>query len=124
MVTDKEKLVQIIKIQAEAFLLDAGEFYPFGTYIGENGEIVPISTYLGDDYPASLDLIEFLEKALKEKLANGCIRIAAIAIDILIREDIKAYDAIEIRFYANDNFFDKRKIRYEIQENLVHFFES
>ncbi len=54
-----EKLARVLKQQAEAFLLDAREFYPFGTYINMKDEIVPFGAYTGEDeYPPSQDVID------------------------------------------------------------------
>ena len=93
-----ERIVNVLKQQAEAFLLSAKEFYPFGTYINYDGEIVPVGAYLEGDFPPSLPLIDLLEKDFKQLVEKGAYAIAAIAIDVRLTENGIIYDGIEMRF--------------------------
>src|SRR5471030_1504761 len=112
-----ERLENVIKIQAEAFLLDANEFYPFGSYINMKDEIVPVAAYLEGDRPPSAPLIALLEKRFKTDTTNY--KAAAMAIDISININEEIYDAIELRFFEpNKNVF-KKHIKYKVKDGCV-----
>jgi hypothetical protein len=117
-----EILINVIKQQAEMFLLDAGEFFPFGALINKENKIIPTAAYLEDenDGPQSQPLIEMLEESLKRGLANGDYIIGAVAFDILFTENDEKYDAIAIRIYETDAF-SERVFKYYIHENHVEF---
>ncbi len=56
-----DKLIENIINQANAFLNDAGEFYPFGAKLVVNGDVIPVGVY-SDNYTDSQELIRTLEK--------------------------------------------------------------
>jgi hypothetical protein len=117
-----EILLKVIKQQAEIFLLDAGEFFPFGTCINKENKIIPTAAYLEDedDRPESQPLIEMLEGSLKRGLNNGEYIIGAVAFDILLTENGEKHDAIAIRIYETDAFRE-RIFKYYIHQNHVEF---
>ena len=117
-----EILIKIIKQQAEIFLLNMGEFFPFGTYIGQQNNIVPFSVYIEDedDRPASQPLIELFEKNIKNGLAKGEYLIGALAYDIFIRENDEKFDAIMIHIFDTDNDYEM-PFKYYVHENHVEF---
>lgn len=119
---NKALLTQIIKRHTEAFLLDAAEFFPFGAYINKNNELVPCSAYVEseDDRPESITLINILETHFDKELKNGDIIAAAIGIDVIIRKNGQAFDALEIRFFAS-NKTDMERFKYAIQSDHVDF---
>jgi hypothetical protein len=119
--TNIERLVSILKLQAEAFLLDAREFYPFGTYIDMEDKIVPVGAYLGDGHPMSLEVIEFLEKTFAIRLQKGECKIAAIAIDSYMKQNDEKYDGIEIRFFEVGKEVYKKYFIYIIKDSYVEF---
>jgi len=118
----KEKIINIVLQQAELFLLDANEFYPFGTCVNKKDEIIPVGAYLGGDHPESQALIDLLEKDFKEGIETGNYKIAALAIDILIRKGNERYDGIEMRFFEPKGI-SKRVYEYTIKEHSVEFVE-
>jgi hypothetical protein len=118
-----EKLVRVPKQQAEIFLLDAKEFYPFGTYINMKDEIVPVGAYTGEDeHPLSQDVIDLFEKGFIKKIQNGECKIGAIALDIYINENSEKYDAIESRFFEHGKEVYKKYFRYSIKDMRVEFY--
>jgi len=119
-----EKLVDVIKKQAKMFLLEAGEFYPFGSYINNKNEVVPVGASSGDDHPPSLELIDLLEKALKEHIQKGDCKLAAIAIDVAIKEHGRSFDAIEMRFLEANKVVNKKYYKYELKQHSVEFFDN
>ncbi|MCR8559494.1 hypothetical protein KXD93_17685 [Mucilaginibacter sp. BJC16-A38] len=124
MESDLEIIIRVLKMQAEAFLLGAKEFYPFGTYINKTGEIVPVGAYLGSDYSPSLPLIDLLEKDFKQGIENNEYKIAAIAVDGSVTEKGIVYDIMEIRFFETDKDIYKKYYKYKINPHSVDFLES
>jgi hypothetical protein len=115
-------LITIVKEQAEIFLLDAGEFYPFGTVADKYNKIIPIAAYLGEpnDRPQSVPLIELIEEAIKAKIISGDYIIGAVAIDVTINENDELIDGLEIRVFEHDRSY-KQLFRYAIKQNTVVF---
>jgi hypothetical protein len=117
-----ETLIRYIKLQAEVFLLNAQEFFPYGTGIGKDNNIISIAAYIEDvnDRPESAPLIEMLERNIKIGIAKGDFLIGALAYDIFITENEEKFDAIMICIYENDNF-EKRHFKYYIHDSYVEF---
>lgn len=122
MMDNYERLIHAIKQQAEIFLLDAREFFPFGSCVGRENEIIPIAAYIDDkdDRPESQQLIEMLENGINKGLTTGDYITGALAFDSLINEDGKKYDAVMIRIFENDNMIEKH-FKYFVHENRVEF---
>ncbi|RFZ81685.1 hypothetical protein DYU05_17830 [Mucilaginibacter terrenus] len=115
-----EQLTDNIKLQAEAFLLDAGEFYPFGASISTKGVLRPLSAYSESDNPPSIELINLLESYIKRSVLDGKYLIAAIGIDVNIKENDMNIDAIEVRYFEPERVF-KRYYKYQIERGSVKF---
>ncbi|WP_316823041.1 hypothetical protein [Pedobacter gandavensis] len=116
-----EDLIYLIKEQVQTFLLDGGEFYPFGACIDKNDQLVPVSAYLDGEFPSSLELISMLEKSFREKVGKGEYKVAAIIIDVTVKEDGIGYDAIEIRFFEPNNQEDTEYMKYNKHSNYIEF---
>jgi hypothetical protein len=118
----KDRLTQIIKQQAELFLLDSGEFFPFGSSIDADNQITPIGAYIEDknDKPASLDVINLLEKDIRDEIESGRYILAAIAVDVLLRENGKSFDALQIRFFEIGKEYTET-FKYIIEKGRVRF---
>ena len=121
----KDRLTQAIKQQAELFLLDAGEFFPFGSSIGSDNQIITIGAYIEDenDRPASLEVMSLLERSIHKELEQGRYLCGAIAVDVLLRENGKTYDALQIRFFEIGKEFVET-FKYIIEEGRVRFFND
>lgn len=119
--SDIERIVQVIKQQAELFLLNAREFYPFGTYINMNDKIVPVGAYPGGEHPASADVIDLLERGYNKKIQNNECKIGAIALDIFINQNGEKYDGIEIRFFEPGKDIYSQVWKYLIKDGYVEF---
>lgn len=118
-----EKLIKVIKEQVQMFLLDAGEFYPFGSCIDENNKIKTVGVFFEDEHPSSLEVISLLEKNMRTGTQNGVYKIAAIAIDVTINENSMDQDAIEIRIFEKDNREYKKYIKYNTYGTHVAFYD-
>lgn len=117
-----EKLIRVIKEQAQIFLLDAGEFYPFGSCIDENNKIKPVGVYVEDERPSSLEVISLLENNMRIGIQNGAYKIAVIAVNVTIKENNVDRDAIEIRIFEIGNKEYKKYIKYTTYGTHIEFF--
>jgi hypothetical protein len=117
-----ERLLNIIKQQAEIFLLDAREFFPFGTYINSKNEVVPLSAYIKDanDRPESQPLIDMLEQWIRTCINNNDCVIGALAYDVVMTKNHEKFDVMVIRIYENDKFLE-HYFKYDIYEDHVTF---
>src|ERR1700712_4189928 len=99
-----QELVENIIRQADYFLKEQGEFYPFATVISKNGEIRPLGLLLEDNYPESEDVIEHLEKLLDQGISRGEYQSAAIGINVMMKKNQKyESEALEIRLKPGKN---------------------
>jgi hypothetical protein len=119
-----ERLINVIKQQAEAFLLDAREFYPFGTYINSKNEVVPFSAYIeeANDRPESQPLIDMLERGIRTRINSGDCITGALAYDVVRTKNHVKFDVMVIRIYENDKFIE-RYFKYDSYEGHVTFLE-
>lgn len=117
-----QQLISIVKQQAEIFLLEEGDFYPFGTYLTHSGEIVPVSAFIEeeDDRPNSNKIISLLEKASDQKLISGECSAFAIATDVAINEGGVKYDAVQIRIKEQNNS-KELFLKYQLNETSITF---
>ena len=122
--TQAETLIKVIKQQAEVFLLDAHEFYPFGTAIDKENNIIPLAAAIEaeNDRPESQPLIDKLDNHILNGIKNGEYIIGGSAYDILMNKNQEKFDAMLIRVYENDRFVE-RFFKYYIHEDKVKFFE-
>jgi len=106
---------------------DANEFFPFGVAIGKNHDIKPISIYFGEEHPSTIDVLEKLEKALKDRLEKKEYLYAAMGLDVYININtsmgIEKKTALEIRFYFKEST-SKYYFLYFKKDNEYFFEES
>jgi hypothetical protein len=118
----RKQLLDNIKMYAEAFLLDADEFYPFGSLIKTSGEIVPVAAYTEDenDMPPSDDVLKLLQSRLE---SNVDYLIAAIGVDILLGLNNQKCDALQIRVFEAGKQTEDLRFIYVINKDSVSFTE-
>ncbi|WP_199140408.1 hypothetical protein [Pedobacter sp. ASV12] len=119
--TFEEMMVNNILYQAEQYLKELGAFYPFGCAIDKNNRIVPLSAYSENDNPPAQELIEVLEAGIIKNFKEGNYFIAGIAVDVLLKEADRSYDAIEIRIVEKGNEQYKKQIKYTLKDGKVEF---
>jgi hypothetical protein len=119
----RQQLLDNSKMYAEAFLLDAGEFYPFGTLINPSGEIVPLAgdVEAENDMPLSNDVLNVLQDYLE---FNADYLIAAIGVDILLGLNNQKYDALQIRVFEAGKQTEDLRFIYVINKDNVGFTEA
>lgn len=117
-----EQLLSNVKEQVQIYLLDSGEFFPFGVAIDITNNIKPFSIYINEknDRPSSLDLINLLENHVQKELINGNYLFACICINVALKQNEQLVDAIEIRIFEKNNTY-KKYFEYIIKANYVEF---
>ena len=115
-----EKLINVSKTQAEVFLLDAGEFYPFGNYIDKEDKVKPLLIYLENDMPKSQEVIEVLEDSFQSGLLNEY-KMAAIATDVLMTVKGEKLDALQIRLFEDGKEVSEIYLKYIVNKDNVEF---
>lgn len=120
-----EAIRENIILQANSFLNEAGEFYPFGAVINTKGEMKPVGVYFGQEYPDATDVIDRLGLALYEGLENGNYKIVGMGIDIYLpAENEEKRTAIEVRIMSINGLIAKFWLPYQFnQSNKVVFQE-
>lgn len=117
MTNNLEQLIDVVKQQAELFLLDAFEFYPFGSYISLENEIVPVGVSLENDFPTSAEVISSLEKYF----SGIDYKAAIIAIDTKVNKGGELFDALQIRLMSRDSDIKTLYFKYLINDQQVQF---
>lgn len=92
-------LVENIIRQADYFLKECNEFYPFATVIGRKGEIKPFGILLENDRPHPEIVLKELQKVLASGLSLGEYQAYAIGINVSLNQEKSVQDAIEIRIF-------------------------
>ncbi|HEY0611782.1 MAG TPA: hypothetical protein VGD35_19050 [Chitinophaga sp.] len=114
-----------IILQAENFLNEAGEFYPFGAVIDTKGDLKPVGIYFGEEHPDAGEVIDRLGVALYEGLERGDYKIVGMGIDIYLPgRGEKKRSAIEIRIMDINGLIAKFWLPYQLNQfNKVEFEE-
>lgn len=117
-ITDKhiQQLIDSLISQATYFLNEAGEFYPFGAILDADMRLRPIGFFTKDEYPSSQEVLNELETAVKAGFENQQYRVAAIGVDVTIKDttgDAGQISAMQIRIYTEDGIAAIRYAAYE-----------
>jgi 20S proteasome alpha/beta subunit len=120
--SESESIIALTKQQASLYLLDAEEFYPFGTYMDMTGQIKPIGVYLEEGDLSIPLLISMLEKHIKQRIDDKALKIGVIAINVAITENGNSQDAIEMTVYKPNMEVEKQYFKYRIKDKRVDFF--
>ena len=117
-------LTKNILLQAEYYLNDSDEFYPFGCSIKVNGELSPLSVYFEDDHPKSVEVINELEKAIKSQISSNIYKAAAIGVyvNLNLPNFVDKVSAIQIRYFPSGINVEKL-FRY-LRNDGKYYFEE
>ena len=69
---------------ADSMLRQHGEFFPYGVAMKPDGEIVSVAIDTDTDQPASEEVIDVLEKSMKESAELGEYKAAGIFYDVRV----------------------------------------
>ncbi len=93
-----EKLINITIDQAEFFLKDAKEFYPFATVYTNDAEFKPVSINSEENNPKSNIVLEELEKEIIAEFRKGDYLAVALGSDVYLNIENRKVTAIEIKY--------------------------
>ncbi len=102
-----EELVENIIWQADYFLKESGEFYPFASTLNQKGEIKPLGILLENDKPSPFEVLDELDKVLKKGKEKGIYKAFAIGVNVSL-----------VANPANLNLPQKSKAEYFDQEDI------
>lgn len=113
-----DDLIDLMLLQAQKFLEDMGEFFPYASVLSSNEELSTLGIYndIDDDFNAK-KAIDIFSDNIKKDIDNGNILIGAIGIDVLLNEPNK--NGIMIKATDNGVKWHERVFPYKIQNNIV-----
>ena len=115
-------LTKNILSQAEHYLNDSDEFYPFGYSVKGNDELSPFSVYFEDDHPNSIEVINELEKAIQSQVNSNKFKAAAIGVDVYLNlpNSSDKVTAIQIRYFPS-GISEEKLFKYHRKEGKYLF---
>ncbi|BFO65397.1 hypothetical protein [Chryseobacterium sp. KCF3-3] len=113
-----EKLLEAIKEQAELFLIENGEFAPYGTYIRANGDLTYIGAY--SETTDSEEMYDILLNAFYNDLKDEDVRICAIGLD----GKYEGKDVLIVEFILSPEHRYKFVYPYVLENKTVTFGEK
>ena len=120
------RLKENILLQAEYFLNDIQEFFPFASVITSTGVVKPTNVYFGEEYPDPNKVIDELRKGLSTGLQRGDCQMVAIGIDVFLpaQENDERQSAVEIRIMDINGLIVKYRVPYHFNELKKVIFEE
>lgn len=113
-----EKLLEAIKEQAELFLIENGEFAPFGTYIRSNGDLTYIGAY--SETTDSMEMYDILLRGFYDDLKDEDVRVCAIGLDGKYQE----MDVLVVEFILSPEDKYRHLYPYVLGKDKVVFGEK
>jgi|GEM_PF-660108 len=91
----KQELVENIIWQADYFLKEIGEFYPFASVINRKGTLKPLGILLEKEKPEAAEVLKELYQVLESGLEKGEYQAYAIGINVLLDREKLNKDVLE-----------------------------
>lgn len=113
-----EKLLEAIKEQAELFLIENGEFAPYGTYIRANGDLTYVGAY--SETTDSEELYNILLTGAFDELKDEDVRVYALSMD----GKYQGKDVLVIEFILSSDDIYQQIYPYTIEDKKVIFGEN
>jgi hypothetical protein len=113
-----EKLLEAIKEQAELFLIENGEFAPYGTYIRANGDLTYVGAY--SETTDSEEMYDLLLNGFYDDLKDEDVRICAIGLD----GRYEGKDVLIVEFILSPEHRYKFVYPYVLENKTVTFGEK
>ncbi len=112
-----EDLIDFMFLQAEKYLLDLKEFFPFASAINSKKEIISIGIFDDDINFDANKAIEVFSVEISKRIAEGELLLASIAINGYVKSEDK--DVILLRFTNNGLEWHERYFTYYFSKNKV-----
>ena len=120
-----QELLNFLLPQAERYLNEHGEFYPYAAALGSDGEVTAVGAALEDDHPDVTEVLLALHEGLREQAAEGSIRASGIATDVTLTDPDsgETTDAVQVELDHAEGDAVDIFVPYENQPEGVKFGE-
>lgn len=113
-----DDLIELMLLQAQSFLEEIGEFFPYASVLSSEGELSTLGIYNDDDNDfTAKKAIDIFQNNIKNEIEKGTVSIGAIGIDVLIRETNQ--NAIMVKASHDGIKWHERNFLYTINDNVV-----
>lgn len=113
-----DDLIEIMLLQAQKFLEELGEFFPYASVLSSEGELSTLGIYNDDDNDfTAKKAIDIFQNNIKKEIENGSVLIGAIGIDVSIKETNE--NAIMIKATDDGIKWHDRNFLYTIKNKVV-----
>ncbi|PZX91847.1 hypothetical protein DOS84_18675 [Flavobacterium aquariorum] len=113
-----DDLIDLMLIQAQKFLEELGEFFPYASVLSSEGELSTLGIYNDDDSDfTAKKAIDVFQNNIQKEIENGSVLIGAIGIDVLIKETNE--NAIMVKATEDGIKWHERNFLYTIKDNVV-----
>ena len=121
---DSQQLMDAVLPLAEKFLIESGEFFPYGGAMTASGEIVSVAAYDGDDHPPSSELIDLLNQAFSSAATKKEYKATALVYSVRIQlADGEPSDAIAINLDHQSGYSVVVLLPYAKNNGVLEFGE-
>lgn len=117
--TDKtfEDLIELMLSQAEKFLEELGEFFPYASVLNSKKELSSLGVFDDKDDFNAKEAIDIFEKEIKKRIDNKEILLGAIGINGYIR--VENRDVILLKVTNDGITWHERDFTYNIKNGKV-----
>jgi hypothetical protein len=113
-----DDLIELMLLQAQKFLEELGEFFPYASVLSSERELSTLGIYNDDDNDFNAKkAIDIFQNNIKKEIENGSILIGAIGIDVLIKETNE--NAIMVKATDDGIKWHDRNFLYTIKDKIV-----
>ncbi|MFW0739996.1 hypothetical protein [Flavobacterium sp. T12S277] len=113
-----DDLIELMLLQAQKFLEEIGEFFPYASVLSSEGELSTLGIYNDDDSDfTAKKAIDIFQNNIKKEIEEGTVSIGAIGIDVLIKETNQ--NAIMVKASHDGIKWHERNFLYTISDNVV-----
>lgn len=113
-----DDLIELMLLQAQSFLEEIGEFFPYASVLSSEGELSTLGIYNDDDNDfTAKKAIDIFQNNIKKEIEEGTVSIGAIGIDVLIKETNQ--NAIMVKASHDGIKWHERNFLYTISDNVV-----
>lgn len=113
-----DSLIELMLFQAQKFLEEMGEFFPYASVLTSSKELSTIGIFNDDDDNFNAQkAIDIFTNKIKQGIDSGEILIGAIGVDVLLKESNQ--NAIMVKVTDNGVKWHNRNFIYKITNNRV-----
>ncbi|MEO6176915.1 MAG: hypothetical protein ABIP27_17310 [Flavobacterium circumlabens] len=113
-----DDLIDLMLLQAQKFLEEIGEFFPYASVLSSDEELTTIGIYNDSDNDFNAKkAINIFQNNIQKEIENGSVLIGAIGIDVLIKETNE--NAIMVKVTDDGIEWHERNFLYTIKNNVV-----